>query len=458
MNLDKLREMIQTIVLVAYTPNETASIVDKYLTEYGEEVRAPLNLMYDPLVKFNFKLPYEAYSFDYKNMSTTGDAELTEILHKLANKEVTGRKDKEALVWGHIEKHPNSLLVLFLRKNLDLCFGIAGAKKLGIVRPHSPQKGVLLHDATKLTYPCIAEAKYNGSRLSVTVDETGNAVCMLLRGQRISIPTLETALTSLPLDVIGNKTIDGELVYTGVKDTYDKQIATYFVGGVTESDRIELAGRITSATANNAPLPMTDLVFVAYDCIPTDYFVFANPKFPDNAYNKRRTTLQEIVKLVSDKYVTLSTAWRIDNSTDMDSMIRWANEKGIEGFMIKSATSRYDFKKNNQWHKVKTMQEADLTIIDYKPHTRNPNWIGSLLCTGYIDGDKVTCWVGSGLNDSDRDVNLYDRYHRKVVMVTYMDKVSNDEGYSLTNPRIVKGAVTDTLLSVLRVDGSNVNF
>jgi len=435
-------QMIQFIeeLVQASTPARVKYVVKEWVS-VNSDIKGLLNIMYNPLIKFNYKLAYEDYTVDYSNLKGTDFAIVGEVLEALYTKKVVG-KAKEALIEEVLYKNP--LLALFLRKNLDLGFGVTSAKDLGIIASHSPQKGVLLTDYSKVQYPIIADFKYNGSRLSVIV-KGGKATCTLLKGNVISIPLLETILSEFE-----GCTFDGEIVYTD-------NTPAGLLGGITETDRIEVSGRITSATACNVSMSMQGLSFIVYDILDSDKFTSSIKT--TKPYHTRRKELVEC-NIPDTRYVKLSQLWQVANSDELKALVDWNKEIGGEGFMLKGINSTYDYKKNNQWLKIKHFKELDLKIINYKVHSRRDDWIGSLLCYGIVDNKQVLVNVGSGLNDGDRSISKFSEYKDKIVMVTYMDIVSNKSNkgvYSLTNPRFAKDVVARPLVEILRLDGSNIN-
>ena len=439
-----LISMIQDLVHKGATPMRTKAVIKAWITN-NPDIGKLLGIMYNPLIKFNYKLHHEEFFVDYENMENEDFPKVGELLEALYTKEVSKRTEKEHRIEELLSN--NTLLALFLRKNLDLGFGVSSAKDLGIISQHSPQKGVLA-DLSKVRYPLIADFKYNGSRLSV-INTNGEVVCKLLKGNIIDIPILQIMFAQFK-----DFTFDGEIVYTG---NTPEGISYLGVGGITETDRIEVAGRITSATANNTALVMKDLHFVIYDLLATKDFVQA--KASNKTYGARREMLQALVPEPTKTY-SLSTIWKIAKEEELEALIAWNKAIGGEGFMLKTISSTYDYKKNSSWLKVKHFKEADFKIVGYETHSRNSKWIGSLTCYAIIDNKQVLVQVGSGLNDMDRPINKFPEYKDKVVMVTYMDMVKNrlKKGvYSVTNPRFAKDRVDRRLSEIIRLDGNNIN-
>jgi len=181
---DKSLELLNTMVKALYygnpTPTSAKEIVRDYV-EKDEGVKQLLGLMYDPLIKYHYKLPYEDYDFDVDDCNDTDSKALLDVLQQLALYGKTmSKKKKTELVWSYLE-NKSDILALFLRRTLDIGFGLGSAKELGIVSAFNPQKGVLLKDVERLKYPCIADFKYNGSRLVTIIGLDGSVEFRLLR-------------------------------------------------------------------------------------------------------------------------------------------------------------------------------------------------------------------------------------------------------------------------------------
>jgi len=441
-SLDLLLEMIQrasTATTPTYVKREVQVAVEK-----NEGVQQLMAIMYDPLIKFNYKVSHEDYCVNYSNLGRGNVDELLNVLNLLYYKTERTKLGKDRLVWDYIVKYGGHL-VLFIRKSLDLSFGVSSARDLGIIRAHKPQKGVLCASYDDIPYPTIAEFKYNGSRLSVS--KVGDEVtCRLLKGNVVVIPLLEDLFGAMDC---GDVTFDGELVKVS-------EVHSLIRGGLTEADRIWVSGKITSATSTGTPILMEGMHFVVYDLLDTLHFGVSTKT--DVPYSERRTRLATAIQHKGTDWISMSMAWRIDDKAQLVSMVNWVKELGGEGLMVKHPNSTYDYRKNKQWYKIKNIKELDMQIIGFTRHTRNPEWIGSLQCKAYLDGTEIRCNVGSGLNDADRPVALFEKYYNRIVMVAYMDVVSNSDGWSITNPRFVKDVVSTPLVQVLRADGNCVNY
>jgi len=440
-----LLQMINDMIQLDGTPTDNTAILKRY-TDKDEHLKILIGMMYDPLIRFGIKISYDEFNLNYFDMVEDDiyrPNELMELLLKLSNNQIKG-KAKRAIIYDFINNN-GSYIVMFLRRSLDLQIGISTIKKLGIISQYSLQKGILLNDLSKVQYPLVADWKYNGSRLTITVSgQEQKVTCKLLKGRVIKIPLLEDIikLRSNMTDYV----LDGELTFNG---------------GITEADRLVISGLITSATSTYSDMPFTGLKFIAYDVLKRDDF--ENCRVDRNAtYVKRRAVLMSILRDISHEQVIGSANFTINNISELQELMGATKSEGGEGLMLKPLNSLYMYTKNSQWYKLKNMQEADLTIVGYKPHTRDNRLIGSLACEGYINGFKVQVNTGSGLNEADRPIALMDKYLGKIVEVTYLEVLSHSNGtYSLSNPRFVKPERATPLLDILRdgkIDANNINY
>lgn len=76
---------------------------------------------------------------------------------------------------------------------------------------------------------------------------------------------------------------------------------------------------------------------------------------------------------------------------------------GGEGSVIKHPTAGWYSGKMTHQMKLKNEFETTLVVTAIKPHSKRPEWVGSLLMES-SDG-KISTWVGSGLNEAGSDLD-----------------------------------------------------
>lgn len=419
------------------TPKQVKRLI-QYAIADNALLEELLMYVYSPNIKYYYKLEEEQFQYYKSNLYVDPNCttiDLLEILENLRHRRYESNSQRDTAIEDFLAT--NNLLAFFLYKNLDIGFGVSSAKSLGILPAHNPQKGVLVADYhTDVSYPMVADVKYNGIRLTAYC-EYQDVEFKLLKGNPIDIPELKEAIKQL----VGVNTfaLDGELIYGY---------------GITEADRLKVASRVNEANNSKAKGTFSmqgGYKFMVYDIIPATNFHKAIPT--GVPYFKRRLLLTEIIGKGSE-YIGLAQQFQVQDGFEVDHLLKQIKDLNGEGLMLKHPTSTYDFKKNRQWIKCKLIREADMMIVGYTPHTKNPSWIGSLECEAIIGGKKVSVNVGSGLNDNDRDLNLFPTYMNKTVVVSYLDEVYNQGSgtYSVSSSRFVKPSASTPLQSMLRED------
>jgi len=96
-------------------------------------------------------------------------------------------------------------------------------------------------------------------------------------------------------------------------------------------------------------------------------------------------------------------------------------EEGYEGAVIKDLKSVYEFKKSENWVKVKKFDTLDLTVIGYNPHSKDPHILGSLVCD--YEGKELK--IGSGFTDEQRIELFGPHVIGRTAEVQYQSKLKN---------------------------------
>lgn len=112
-----------------------------------------------------------------------------------------------------------------------------------------------------------------------------------------------------------------------------------------------------------------------------------------------------------------STNW----TADLQSMLIEAEQKCIEGFVLKSANY-------TGWYKVKPVKTADVVVMGWKPHLRHDDQVGAFYIGAhrFIDGNLETIGkVGSGLTKEDRETLRGDECIGRVMEVEYQSIGAN---------------------------------
>ena len=133
-----------------------------------------------------------------------------------------------------------------------------------------------------------------------------------------------------------------------------------------------------------------------------------------------------------------------DLKTDVWRLLNKVTDTGAEGLMINLANSNYLNKRTDQLLKLKKVYTMDMKVTDWSYGTgKYENMLGNLYCEAMFEGKIVTCCVGTGISDEQREQwALYpEQICGKFVEVSYfsLSQEAINRGtnkYSLRFPRL----------------------
>ena len=224
----------------------------------------------------------------------------------------------------------------------------------------------------RVQFPRIAEPKWDGVRVLATISQ--NDVSFMTRnGKEFNcFPIRTSLLKQVREDVI----LDGEFVYSN---------------GLQEH-RTKISGLVNSAIYGNDRWD-SDVMYRVFDCFSQEDF---DLRYCPHNLITRRDKLQRL-------FGTKLPGVVVHNLEDVNKYYEKLRADGYEGAILKDPNSRLNFKRDNSWVKLKAVKTADLVCIDIKGGTgKYTGAIGSLICTGHVEGIPVEVSVGSGLTDMDR--------------------------------------------------------
>lgn len=143
-----------------------------------------------------------------------------------------------------------------------------------------------------------------------------------------------------------------------------------------------------------------------------------------------------------------------DLKTDVWRLLNKVTDTGAEGLMINLANSNYLNKRTDQLLKLKKVYTMDMKVTDWSYGTsKYENMLGNLYCEAIFEGKLVSCCVGTGISDEQREQwALYpEQICGKIVEVSYfsLSQEAINRGtnkYSLRFPRLkrVRNDKTET--------------
>lgn len=372
--------------------------------------------------------PYTMYHVKFKdyNMDRLGEPSkmMFNLLASLTTRELTGNAAREA-----VERHAKiegDLIKLICNK--DLRCGVT-ATTFNKIHPGSiPQFNVQLAKEVPmdtLTYPKLAQIKYDGVRL-IAINDGGVVTFRTRNGKTVDLPDMQFMLSKTQHQ---NYILDGEIVYSEGK----------------QDGRTGISGAINSAM-HGGTVDETEMVFHVFDSMPLDDWQKAQC---DYEYSYRLHRLQEM--LITWQYDNIRPAHTltVTNAEDAANYYEAALSVGYEGLILKDETHKYTFKRSKDWVKVKEVKTADLNCFGWKEGDgKYEGKIGVLSLSGEVEGQHVVVHVGSGLTDEDRShtyieessgMPMMDYYLDEQIEIKYNAVIPNatKTGYTLFLPRFV---------------------
>lgn len=304
--------------------------------------------------------------------------ELFTLLDNIKDKTYTGsaakiRVNTFALTNGDLIK----LIV-----NKDLQCGVAATMFNKLHNGSIPQFAVQLAKEVplaKLSYPILAQLKYDGVRL-IAINDDGIVKFFTRNGKEVNLPILNDLLAKLPAI---NFVLDGEIV----------------IAGGLSIDRTSVSGMINSAMHGGA-IDESKLVYNVFDTMSLKEWNATKCLRP---YSSRYVHAGDITNMVNNSYVKLAITNEVHSADAALELYTQAIASGYEGLVLKHANHLYTFKRSKDWIKVKEIKTADLKCTGLLSGTgKYDGMIGALICEGTVEGKKVKVNVGSGLTDIER--------------------------------------------------------
>lgn len=338
------------------------------------------------------------------------------ILDNLASRKLSGNAARDVV--ADYVKVNGDLIKLICNRDLDC--GVTATTVNKVFPGLIPQFKVQLAKEVpieKLTYPLLAQLKYDGVRVVITYTGT-NIKFRTRNGKELHLPKtkqmfLDKFKALLPV------MLDTEVT---------------LVNGTTE-DRTKVSGMLNSARSNGS-INESLLKFNVFDYMPLTDF---NKAKCDAPYFFRLTEAREVVKTLNLPNVKIADTYKVESVQDVNSLFEKVLADKQEGLILKSDKHRYSFKRSADWVKLKDILTADLQCVDIIEGTgKYEGMIGALVCEGFIDGVLVKVNVGSGLTDCQRS-DHWSEYISHTIEVKYNSLIQDSvtKEWSLFLPRFV---------------------
>lgn len=190
----------------------------------------------------------------------------------------------------------------------------------------------------------------------------------------------------------------------------------------------------TAGLINNKSDPTKkDLIYNIFDIIK-----------PGISYRDRRVILDGLSG-ESIRPRIVPSLYYGNNIDNINILLDKISYMGGEGIMLNLASGEYEHKRSSELLKYKKVQTMDMKVLDiFEGKGKYEGMVGGLLCTMTTsDGKEITCEVGSGLNDAQREewADNPEDIIGKTIEVAYHEltqdaRNKNTHRYSLRFPRL----------------------
>lgn len=353
-------------------------------------------------------------------------ASFLSLLADLAARRLTGNAAKQA--WSEVEAQmtgverqwASRVLNRDLKVGLDRSsiaeiwpdliepFGVQLAKEL------DPESSVIGNPTKKepwLSWPVIVEPKLDGMRVVLDYDP-GTQFVQAFSREGHSLPHLAGLCALLAQHLASIKAPACRIDSEAYAADWNSTLSLVKKEDVTEEDR-------------------ATLTFYCFDCIltvPAD----ARPLV------ERREVLKKFLKNAPKNFAGLVPF----EASTMDQLVEQYNKQldaGHEGVMVKFLGAPYTPKRTNAWLKLKPVNSVDAEILDFeagKQGSKNEKRLGAFVVRR-LDTD-VTCRVGGGMSDAQRDAFWADRENLAGKILEFKEQGERGSVAAVSFPRFVR--------------------
>ena len=115
-------------------------------------------------------------------------------------------------------------------------------------------------------------------------------------------------------------------------------------------------------------------------------------------YEERRA---ELLSYEAPEFIKYNPVDKVESLIEAKQIYMIHKEMGHEGTIVKRPKGTYDFKRNDNWMKIKPVETVDVEIIGYEHgNGRNANRLGNFI---FAWGENKKGSVGTGISDKQRD-------------------------------------------------------
>lgn len=159
-----------------------------------------------------------------------------------------------------------------------------------------------------------------------------------------------------------------------------------------------------------------------------DFFIFDMVTVEELETNNCELTYEEryerIIGSAPKMNHLLLEHYPIQTYADAVELYKTARERGEEGVIFKKAKGLYNFKRTDDWLKMKPLENGDFKVIGFeegKPGTKYENMLGAFIA---IDEEGIKHSIGGGISDDIRKKVWEDKdyYLGVIIEVEFMER------------------------------------
>jgi len=387
------------------------TLLDEHFS--GSQLAAELiDLMLNPYRRFHVKIAKAKGEYAEREglcALTEGhefDMALFNLLARLECRMSTGREAKELVsdFLSQCDGASHELLYRILKKD-PRCGATASTfnkVRPGLVPVFSVAKGYPYKPSVlaKWPTPFMAEKKYNGGRTVIHVDTVA----------REAVPrTGNGHVVNCLLDYMP------DVVESGLSDESYVLDCEFLL-----SDELAPLEDVMSMFRRTGTAPEGSFCLRVFAVIPMDEYMEGEGK--SNAEVRRETEVAFEDALNVPHWMKPSQCWHLRSKESVDDLFSHLVSEGHEGLVLKHPDLPYVTRKSPGWQKVKSVNDADVLVVDIfegTPGSRLEGTLGGLV----VNFGGVETKVGTGFSDALRRelFNDPDLVIGKVVEVHYTD-------------------------------------
>ena len=376
-----------------------------------------LQYVYDPRKVYHISSP-SSTSFNDADV----DDQMFEIFDQMNERKISGNGAKS---WAEtLNRAYGEIPRLILGRSIKAGISTTSINTAypGLIFEFNTMKGkdIPIHE-----YPVWSSIKYDGNKIFVTVNSSGNVKIQTSAGNEFRLKSLEYEFGN---GVIG--VYEGELIH----------------GLGRQIDRPIISGKVNSLLSGTID-DIDGYSFMVYDYIHLGHW---ENKKSIHTYHERMVFLSAIMDNSIQDSAYVKQVVQVIHQIE-DQMIEYNEDlilRGYEGSMHRYPGDVYEWtgeKRTDRLIKKKSIRECVLTCVGTKPHSNPLKGVtGSLLCEGIItdkNAGRVFVTANAGTLNKMEIMRDHEHWVGKDVEVLYNSVTQTDEGNSLFLPRFkrIKG-------------------